>query len=148
MINNNYNAEQLRENIEAVLLLEYLGVHIEDTKEEVDRWSLSSVTGYYYSVPEFSTIETEDEEFNNKIKTADGLKHLAKETLAEMIINSCKREFGDDSSFIDDVKNNFSDYFKFYAKVRVGEVWNKEFGINRIKELTDAVRKAGGYNEV
>ena len=68
--------------------------------------------------------------------------------LKEMFINTCKAAFGDDEEFIKDLENDFSNYCKFYAKVRKGEVWSKELGDQRIKELTESIEKASGYKEV
>ena len=147
-MNGNYNMGQLQKNVETTLTLEWLGIHFEDVREEKDAWGLVTKTSYYYSVPESSIVEVEDKKLNGKIKTADGLKHLAKEMLTDMILDSFEREFGEDAEFIVDITNNLSDYFKFYAKVRTGEVWTKELGDNRIKELTEEMQKASGYIEI
>lgn len=141
-----YNKEQIKESLEILLRLEWLGIHIEDTKEEKGSLGLMNKTAYYYSVPESSVIELDDEKFNSRIKTSDGLKLLAKEILTELLIDFIKKEFPDDEEFITDVENNFSDYFKFYAKVRSGEVWNEELGNNRMKELQESVKN--GYREI
>nr|DAE30562.1 MAG TPA: hypothetical protein [virus sp. ctiha2]DAX13812.1 MAG TPA: hypothetical protein [Bacteriophage sp.] len=101
-----------------------MGIHIEDTKEQ-DFKQL-----YYFSVPEKSTIETNDF-LNDQIKTSDGLIQVAKDFLAVMIISSCKSEFDDseeDEKFYEDVENNISEYALFFARVRQGEIWNKEMG--------------------
>lgn len=135
----------LQKNVEAVLGLEWLGIRFEDTREEKGSCGLFSKFVYYYSVPETSTIETENKELNEKIKTAHGLKYLAKETIIEMMLNSFESE---DQEFVEDVKNNIHDYFKFCAKVRTGEVWTKELGDNRIKELTTEMQKASEYIEI
>ena len=135
----------LQKNVETVLGLEWLGIRFEDTREEKGSYGLFSKFVYYYSVPETSTIEIDNKELNEKIKTAHGLKYLAKETIIEMILNSFASE---DKEFIEDVKNNIHDYFKFCAKVRTGEVWTKELGDNRIKELTTEIQKASGYIEI
>lgn len=140
--------EVLKKNIEAVFGLEWLGVHFEDTREAKGSCGLFSKTVYYYSVPETSTIEVENKELNEKIKTAHGLKYLAKETLIEMMFNAFENEYGEDKEFIEDVKNNIHDYFKFCVKVRTGEVWTKELGDNRIKELTAEIQNASGYTEI
>lgn len=147
-MNSNYNMEQLRNNVETTLCLEYLGVHFEDTREEKDAWGFPTKTSFYYSVPESSIIEVEDKKLNEKIKTADGLKHLAKEMLINMLLDSCNEEIKEDTEFIDYIKNNTSEHFKFYAKVRAGEVWTKELGDNRIKELTVEMQNAYGYIEI
>lgn len=142
------NQKQLTDNMEAVFTLEWLGVRFEDTKEEKGSCGLYFKTAFYFSVPEASTITTEDKEFNSRIQTANGLKYFAKETLIDMMIKSFESMHGKNEDFIEDVKNNIHDYFKFYAKVRVGEVWNKELGDKRIKELTDEIKEASKYREI
>lgn len=127
---------QIEENLKAVLSLEYYGIHIEDTKEQ----DLKIL--YYFSVPEKSTMEI-DNALNDKIKTADGLIKIAKESLTQIIINSCKAEFDDeeeDEEFYNDVKNNISDYALFYAKVRKGEIWNEEMGKAAIQKVINEIK--------
>ena len=65
-----------------------------------------------------------------------------------MLIDSCKDVFGDDEEFLEEVKNNTSDYFKIYAKVRTGEKWTKELGDAMVKQLTDEIHAASVYKEV
>ena len=141
--------KQFENYLNIIFGLEWLGIRMEETKEEKDsNWFFTTKTAYYFSVPESSTIEIENQELNARIKTSDGLKSLAKETLTDMVIDACEQEYGKDKCFIEDVKNNISDYFKFYAKVRKGEVWTKELGDNRMKELTEEIQRASGYSEV
>lgn len=140
--------KQFENYLNIILALEKLGICMEDTKEEKDTYGFSTKTAYYYSVPESSTIEVADAELNSMIKTADGLKKLAKENLVDIAIDVCEHEFGDDKDLIEDVKADISKYFKFYAKVRKGEVWTKELGDKRIKELTEEIQRASGYSEV
>lgn len=142
------NKEQIQDNLKVILTLEYLGVHIEDTKEETDKYGITSKQVYYFSVPEKSTIELEDKELNGKIKTSYDLITLAKEELLNMVIESCKNEFGKDDEFIKEVENDISNYLKFYAKVRNGEVWNKELGNKAIKKITDELKNVSRYKEV
>ena len=144
----NFNKEQMEKNLKLVLTLEWLGVHIEDVKETTDEYGLLSKTIYYLSVPETSTIKIDDEEMNKKISTSEGLIALAKEEILDMLIATCKEEFGDDEEFIEEIKNNTSDYFKFYAKVRTGEKWNKELGNTMVKKLTDEIHAASAYKEI
>lgn len=128
--------KQIESNLKTVLSLEYYGIHIEDTKEQVLKIL------YYFSVPEKSTIEI-DNALNDKIKTADGLIKIAKESLTQIIIDSCKSEFNDDEEdeeFYNDVKNNISEYALFYAKVRKGEIWNEEMGKAAIQKITDEIK--------
>ena len=140
--------ERIQSNIKVIFGLEYFGIRFEDTKEERGEYGLHSVkTAYYYSVPEASTLDVEDKSLNERIKTSDGLKHLAKEILIDMLVDNCKQEF-DDDDFAADVKNNSSDYFKFYAKVRSGEIWNKELAEQRMKDLTKEIDAASGYKEI
>ena len=121
---------------------------IEDIKEERSNFGFTTKTVYYYSVPESSIIELDNQDLNSRIKTSDGLKLLAKETLTDMLIKSCQTAYPNDEEFIEDVKSNVSEYFKFCAKVRKGEVWNQEMGDNRVKELCEDVKKAAQYKEV
>ena len=136
------NRKQIEDNLKIVLALEYYGIHIEETKEKDFKLL------YYFSVPEKSTMEI-DSPMNDKIKTSDGLIEIAKESLTEIIIDSCKSEFNDDEDeeFYNDVKNNISDYALFYAKVRKGETWNKEMGKAAIQKITDDIRN-NSYRQV
>lgn len=146
------NKNQIADIVTSVGMLEWLGIRMEDVKTENIGFGLIYKTAYYFSVPESSTIEINDiaefgfkvplvKELNSRIKTSNGLKLLAKEKIIDMTIDSCRTEFPDDEEFIADVKQNISEYFKFYGKVRKGEVWNKEMGEDRIKELTEAFQK-------
>lgn len=117
------NKKQIEENLKAILTLEYFGIHIEDAKEK-DFKQL-----YYFSVPERSMLKVESAK--EQAETAEDLIDVAKAALTEMILDSCKSEFNDgeeDEEFYKDVENNISDYALFFAKVRKGEVWNKEMG--------------------
>ena len=145
---SDYSREQIEKNLKTVLTLEWLGVHIEDTKEVTDEYGIPSKTVYYLSVPETSTIEVEDKELSKKIQSSDSLISLAKEEILDMLMDSCKDVFGDDEEFLEEVKNNTSDYFKFYAKVRKGETWNKELGGAMVKKLTDEIHATSAYKEV
>ena len=142
------NKEQISDSATIIFNLEYLGVHFEDVKEEKSKYGFFTKIAYYFSVPESSTIEVDNEEWNARIKTADGLKRLAKDELCAMIVKAYENDFGKDKDLLDYLKNNTPDYLKFYAKVRKGEVWTKELGDNRIKELTEEIQKASGYSEV
>lgn len=145
---SDYSREQIEKNLKTVLTLEWLGVHIEDTKEVKDEYGIPSKTVYYLSVPETSTIEVEDKKLNKKIQSSDSLISLAKEEILDMLMDSCKDVFGDDEEFLEEVKNNTSDYFKFYAKVRKGEIWTKELGDAMVKKLTDEIHAASAYKEI
>ena len=126
------NPKQIEENFKTILTLEYMGIHIEDTKEQGFKQL------YYFSVPETSTLKIESAK--EQAETADDLIQVAKVALIEMILNSCKSEFDDgdeDEEFYKDVENNISDYVLFFAKVRKGEAWDKEMGkaaINKVVE--------------
>jgi hypothetical protein len=145
---NEYNKEQIKDNLKTILGLEWFGIRIEDTKEMSEPYGIATKTIYYYSVPETSTIEIEDVEVNKRIKTADGLKLIAKETLTGILIDTFKSIYPDDDELIEEITTNMSDYFKFYAKVRKGEVWNKELGDNRVKELCEEIQNANEYKEI
>lgn len=142
------NKEQISDSATIIFNLEYLGVHFEDVKEEKSKYGFFTKMAYYFSVPESSTIEVDNEELNARIKTADGLKRLAKDELIAIFVKAYENDFEKDKDLLDYLKNKTSDYLKFYAKVRKGEVWSKELGDQRIKELIDEVQKASGYEVV
>lgn len=143
-----YSREQIEKNLKAVLTLEWLGIHIEDTKEVTDKYGIPSKIIYYFSVPETSTIEVEDKELTKRIQSSDGLIALAKEEILNILLETCNDEFDDDKEFLEEIKNNTSDYFKFYAKVRTGEKWSKDFGDAMVKRLTDEIHAASAFKEV
>ena len=134
------NKKQIEENLKTVLTLEYMGIHIEDTKEQGFKQL------YYFSVPERSTLKTESAK--EQAETADDLIKVAKAALTEMILDSCKSEFDDeDEEFYKDVENNISDYALFFAKVRKGEVWNKEMGKAAVNKAVEPLKNLS-YKQV
>lgn len=136
-----YTEQILKNSWQLTLIMEYYGIRIEDAKEVGD------MPYSYISVPEFSTLEVEDQEMNAKIKTADGLISLAKDMLIKMQIDTCKG-IDDDEDWIQYVKYNASDWFKLYAKVRKGEVWTEEMAKARLNEFMAELREAKEYKEV
>ena len=141
------NLKQIQDNItltlEYILTLEYLGVHVEDTKEK------DSKMLYYFSVLEKSTIETNDF-LNNQIKTSDGLTQVAKDFLVTMIIDSCNFETDnseENEEFYEDIKNSISNYVSFYVRIRYGEIWDKEMGQAAIQKITDEL-KSSSYKQI
>lgn len=129
------NSKQIKENLKTVLTLEYIGIHIEDTKEQGFKQL------YYFSVPERSTLKVESAK--EQAETADDLIQVAKAALTEMILDSCKSEFEDgeeDEEFYKDVENNISDYALFFVKVRKGEVWDKEMGKAAVNKAAEQLK--------
>lgn len=134
------NKKQIEENLKTVLTLEYMGIHIENTKEQGFKQL------YYFSVPERSTLKVESAK--EQAETADDLIQVAKAALTEMILDSCKSEFDDeDEEFYKDVENNISDYALFFAKVRKGEVWNKEMGKAAVNKAVEPLKNLS-YKQV
>ena len=136
------NPKQIEENLKTILTLEYLGIHIEDTKEK-DFKQL-----YYFSVPERSMLKVESAK--EQAETSEDLIDVAKAALTEMILDSCKSEFDDgeeDEEFYKDVENNISDYALFFAKVRKGEVWNKEMGKAAVNKAVEQLKNSS-YKQV
>lgn len=100
-----------------------MGIHIEDTKEQ-DFKQL-----FYFSVPERSTLKVISAK--EQAEAAEDLIQVAKTILTEIILNTYKTEYADgeeDEEFYKDVENNISEYALFFARVRQGEIWNKEMG--------------------
>lgn len=136
------NPKQIEENLKTVLTLEYMGIHIEDTKEQGFKQL------YYFSVPEKTTLKVESAK--EQAETAEDLIDVAKAVLTEMILDSCKSEFNDgeeDEEFYKDVENNISDYALFFAKVRKGEVWNKEMGKAAVNKAVEQFKNPS-YKQV
>lgn len=136
------NSKQIKENLKTVLTLEYIGIHIEDTKEQGFKQL------YYFSVPERSTLKVESAK--EQAETADDLIQVAKAALTEMILDSCKFEFEDgeeDEEFYKDVENNISDYALFFVKVRKGEVWDKEMGKAAVNKAAEQLKNLS-YKQV
>ena len=134
------NKKQIEENLKTVFTLEYMGIHIENTKEQGFKQL------YYFSVPERSTLKVESAK--EQAETADDLIQVAKAALTEMILDSCKSEFDDeDEEFYKDVENNISDYALFFAKVRKGEVWNKEMGKAAVNKAVEPLKNLS-YKQV
>lgn len=136
------NPKQIEENLKTVLTLEYMGIHIEDTKEKGFKQL------YYFSVPERSTLKVESAK--EQAETADDLIKVAKAALTEMILDLCKSEFDDDEEnekFYKDVENNISDYVLFFAKVRRGEAWNKKMGKAAVNKVVEPLKNLS-YKQV
>lgn len=136
------NPKQIEENLKIVLTLEYMGIHIEDTKEKGFKQL------YYFSVPERSTLKVESAK--EQAETADDLIKVAKAALTEMILDLCKSEFDDDEEnekFYKDVENNISDYVLFFAKVRRGEVWDKKMGKAAVNKVVEPLKNLS-YKQV
>ena len=91
--------------------------------------------------------ESEDETFNEKLKTSEGLTQIGKEIIIDMIMCSDGSE--------DISTEDISDFVKFYVKVRNGETWTKEQGDEMLKVATEQIKTAveklksqNGYKEV
>lgn len=123
----------LHQSLESLIYLEYLGIHIEDVKNEIN------FVKYYFSVPELSTLEINDKKLTEKIKNYNGLIQLTKDVLTEMIISSFENI--KDEEFIESVKNNINEYCSFYARVRKGDIWNKNKAEDVIKTLKCTLKK-------
>ena len=128
--------KHLEDIIRKSVTLELLGIRIEDMKD-------ANKHHIYFSVPERTTIDSADEELNNKINTADGLKLFVKEEMTRMMLSVIPEE---DQWLIEDI--DMSDYVKFYAKIRKGEVWTQEDCDKRAKEIADEIEKVNAYKGV
>lgn len=133
------NEETIKSNIRTILLMEYFGIRIEKQTEHGD------FTHMYFSVPESSTVNySYDEKLNTLIKTSAGLIEIAKKTLIEMFKKIIVEDLDDAAG----LNIYVQDYVKFFAKVRTGEVWNKEMAEERVKELGGTVTDNNEYQEV
>lgn len=129
--------------VKRLLQLENYGIKIENVKQETGMFGFPENFKIYFSVPESSTMydEDENESYNEKLKTSEGLTQIAKELIADIIM--CF----DDDGFIspDDIekmKANKFDFVKFYVKVRKGEVWSREKGEEKLKAANERLQIA------
>lgn len=129
-------------NFYTLTKLEYLGVRIEDARNDETNGIL-----FFFSVPEHSVLKSS--ESGHDIKTSDGLIELTKQTLLNIVWtefdNASENECED---FRAQLKEKYPDWIKCYAKVRKGEVWNKELAEAAVQELTEELKKLSEYQEV
>ena len=134
--------EGLKELIEISLYLEYLGIH-----EEESKYTENGLV-YFFSVPEKSTIEPENEKDKDKFQTSDGLIKFAKDVLTGLFLKFIFREFDEedqfDKKFMEELEEDPSKVMKFYAKVRKGEAWTEEMGRDATNKITEKL----SYKEV
>lgn len=133
------DTKQLKDNFETVLILEYLGVHFENMKNNGHK------TSYYFSVPEKSEIDIDDDSLKNHGKSYNDLIYITKNCITEMIVNTCKSQFEKDEDFedlLEFAKENISDFVSFYTKIRYGEVWTVEKGKAAAKKISSETRNS------
>lgn len=129
--------EELKDALRLTLFLEYIGVHIEDGVQD----DLEQEFCLYFSVPEKSVLELEGY-IADKIHTSEDLIEVTKDAILKMIIDSIKSEMMDEPDEFDkEFLENIEGHVRFYAKVREGEVWNKELAKAALEELTDSLYK-------
>lgn len=127
-----------KDSFKVALLLEYYGVRFDNCGEDID--------GYYkfrFSVPESSTINSENKELNTLLKTSTGLMAITKKYTKECIM----MQHNEDDDY-EEFKSFLAEHVKFFAKVRTGEVWTEEMGKARVEELTKQIKAGDGYEEV
>lgn len=142
------NTELFSTTIEESLKLTFIGVEIvkqEEVAESKDVWGfLNKKIHLYFTVPESSTLDDDDfdEDFNNQIKTSEGIINITKDIYIKMIVKLCD----EDGDFI--TEEDVKDYIRFFAKVREGDVWNLEKAMNKIKEVQEDIKKVVEFKEV
>ena len=114
-----------KENLEAILALEWLGIRME--KENLR----GNYASFYFSVPESSQLIM----CGDSTTTSNTLISIAKESLTDMI---CKVSGVDDTEFV-------QAHVKFYAKIRKGEIWTKDLAVQRLKKLIDGLEEFNRY---
>ena len=131
--------EELKDALRLTLLLEYIGIHIEDSVQD----DLDQKFRFYFSVPEKSVLELKGD-IADKIHTSEDLIKVAKDTILKMIVEPITSEIGDEPDEFDkEFLENIEEHVKFYAKVREGEIWNEELAKAALEKLTD-----NSYKEV
>ena len=127
--------EELKDALRLTLLLEYIGIHIEDSIQD----DSEQVFRFYFSVPEKSTLELNGK-ITEELHTSDGLIKIAKDTILESILAPTKSEIGDEP---DEFDKEFLENITKHVKVREDEVWNEELAKAALEKLTD-----NSYKEV
>ena len=134
--------------IERMILLEYLGIQLDDTKEVPSKDGTTIQYGFYFSVPSSSTLTMPG--FEEDITTAEGLMKIGKRQLLEifeeawgLVRDICEDEVSDED-WADVVRNKCI----FYAKVREDDVWDLEKAKAAVEELRDAIKESNGYREI
>jgi hypothetical protein len=102
-----------------------------------------------FSVPEKMIVKQEglfDQHRHFDLNSTDGMMQAAKELIINMTKYYCQIDsvFGWDES--DD--KNIKEMFKFYGKVRKGEVWDDDTSNNAIDELMKKHKELQEYKEI
>lgn len=128
--------EYIDKLIETAFTLAYLGVETEDPYYQYDKYGLAEYAIYKFTIPEKSTIS----EIVNGYKTEDmeDLKKYVKDILIESI----------QQGLDDDEKEGVVEFVKFYAKVRIGDIWDTEKGEQAVKKIKEAVLNATNWEKV
>lgn len=134
--------------VERMILLEYLGIQLDDTKEVPSKDGKSIQYGFYFSVPASSTLTMPG--FEEDTTTAEGLKQIGKRQLLEifeeawgLVRDICEEEVSDED-WADVVRNKCV----FYAKVRENDVWDIEKAKAAVEELRDSIKESNEYREI
>ena len=129
--------------------LTYVALGFKTEKEQEEFSDGRSIMKIMFSVPEKMIVKQEGL-FNRHrhfdLNSTDGMMQAAKELIVNMTKYYCQMDsfFGWDES--DD--ENIKEMFKFYGKVRKGEVWNDETSNNAIDEIMKKHKDLQEYKEV
>lgn len=129
--------------------LTYVALGFKTEKEQEEFSNGQSIMKIMFSVPEKMIVKQEGL-FNRHrhfdLNSTDGMMQAAKELIVNMTKYYCQMDsfFGWDES--DD--ENIKEMFKFYGKVRKGEVWNDETSNNAIDEIMKKHKDLQEYKEV
>lgn len=130
--------------IEKFVRLVFYGVKIKDIQPRLDRFGLGIIDGYeiYFSIPEnFSLqIDEENEEYNKKLNTKNGLIQIAEELIIDILMNLYDDNFITDED-INDIKSGKTNFINFHIVERKNEIWNEEKTLQNCDILTNEIEK-------
>lgn len=129
--------------------LTYVALGFKTEKEQEDFSDGQPIMKIMFSVPEKMIVKQEglfDRHRHFDLNSTDGMMQAAKELIVNMTKYYCQMEsiFGWDEN--DD--KNINEMFKFYGKVRKGEVWDDETSNNAIDELMKKHKELQEYKEI
>ena len=132
------------ETINKIFIISKLGVEVDNIKRDAD----DKLT-IYFSIPETITVDSVDKEIDLSDKSTDNIIKISKSLLTDILFsisnmvvdrNEDNKNNSNDKNKILELmwKSRLLDIFNFKCKIRKGEVWTEEKGINRNIKLASS----------
>ena len=85
-------------------------------------------------------IDEENEEYNKKLNTKNGLIQIAEELIIDILMNLYDDNFITDED-INDIKSGKTNFINFHIVERKNEIWNEEKTLQNCDILTNEIEK-------